>query len=68
MAGSPYVQVSVIAKHELSLNQWVELFQFVMLTCNSTDAAQREASHHQVWSCDCHVTLSCDLVGRHDCP
>lgn len=34
--------VSVIAKHELSLNQWVELFQFILLRCDSKESGQRE--------------------------
>jgi hypothetical protein len=32
----------VIAKHELSLNQWVELFQFVLVRCSSKDPNERE--------------------------
>ena len=35
-------QMSVIAKHELRLYDWVELSQFIMQQCESRDATQRE--------------------------
>ena len=47
----------MIAKHELSLNQWVELFQFILVRCSSKDPGEREVRFGgRGCLCDGHVT------------